>query len=74
MILSRPVKLKHMAAALELAQAGAFPGMAYNRAEFMARHRQLMTAWATYLDRLRGGKGDQVQEDMTPCSLTSRLG
>jgi integrase len=30
-------------------------GMAYDRAEFMAQRRQLMTAWADYLDRLRDG-------------------
>ena len=30
-------------------------GMAYDRAEFMAQRRQLMTAWADYLDRLRKG-------------------
>jgi len=30
-------------------------GMAYHRAEFMQQRRQLMTAWADYLDRLRKG-------------------
>jgi len=30
-------------------------GMAYDRAEYMAQRRQLMTAWADYLDRLRKG-------------------
>jgi integrase len=30
-------------------------GMAYDRAEFMAQRRHLMTAWADYLDRLREG-------------------
>ena len=30
-------------------------GMAYDRAEFMAQRRLLMTAWADYLDRLRDG-------------------
>ncbi len=30
-------------------------GMAYDRAEFMEQRRQLMTAWADYLDRLRKG-------------------
>ena len=30
-------------------------GMAYDRAEFMAQRRELMTTWADYLDRLRAG-------------------
>lgn len=30
-------------------------GMAYDRAEFMAQRRALMTAWADYLDKLRAG-------------------
>ena len=30
-------------------------GMAYDRAEFMAQRRQLMAAWADYLDKLRVG-------------------
>ena len=30
-------------------------GMAYDRAEFMAQRRQLMAAWADYLDKLRIG-------------------
>lgn len=30
-------------------------GMAYDRAEFMEQRRQLMAAWADYLDRLRQG-------------------
>lgn len=30
-------------------------GSAYDRAEFMVQRRQLMTAWADYLDRLRNG-------------------
>lgn len=30
-------------------------GMAYDRAEYMAQRRQLMAAWAHYLDRLRNG-------------------
>lgn len=30
-------------------------GMAYDRAEYMAQRRQLMAAWADYLDRLRDG-------------------
>jgi len=30
-------------------------GMAYDRAEFMEQRRQLMVAWADYLDRLRAG-------------------
>ena len=29
--------------------------MAYDRAEFMAQRRELMTGWADYLDRLRDG-------------------
>ena len=29
-------------------------GMAYDRAEFMAQRRQMMQAWADYLDELRG--------------------
>ena len=33
-------------------------GSAYDRAEFMEQRRQMMTAWADYLDRLR--KGGQV--------------
>ncbi|WP_062469485.1 hypothetical protein [Variovorax boronicumulans] len=43
-----------------------FRVMASGRAEFMARHRQLMTSWAAYLDRLRGGTGDHVPEGMPP--------
>jgi len=30
-------------------------GMAYDRAEFMAQRRQMMSEWANYLDRLRSG-------------------
>ena len=30
-------------------------GMAYDRAEFMAQRRSMMTAWADYLDTLRSG-------------------
>ncbi len=30
-------------------------GMAYDRAEYMAQRRELMTKWADYLDRLRSG-------------------
>ena len=30
-------------------------GMAYDRAEFMEQRRQMMQAWADYLDRLRDG-------------------
>jgi integrase len=30
-------------------------GMAYDRAEFMAQRREMMTAWADYLDTLRNG-------------------
>jgi len=30
-------------------------GMAYDRAEYMAQRRELMTKWADYLDRLRKG-------------------
>jgi len=30
-------------------------GMAYDRAEFMEQRRQMMSAWADYLDRLRDG-------------------
>ena len=30
-------------------------GVAYDRAEFMTQRRQLMTAWADYLDKLRAG-------------------
>jgi integrase len=30
-------------------------GMAYDRAEFMEQRRQMMQAWADYLDRLRAG-------------------
>jgi integrase len=30
-------------------------GMAYDRAEYMAQRRELMTQWAGYLDRLRDG-------------------
>lgn len=30
-------------------------GMAYDRAEYMAQRRELMTKWADYLDRLREG-------------------
>lgn len=35
-------------------------GMAYDRAEYMAQRRHLMTAWADYLDKLR--KGAEVIE------------
>ncbi|MCY1206631.1 hypothetical protein D9M72_182050 [compost metagenome] len=52
-----------------------FRAMAYDRAEIMARHRQLMTAWAPYLDRLRGDTGDRVPEGMPPVTpLSPRLG
>ena len=30
-------------------------GMAYDRAEFLEQRRKMMTTWADYLDRLRGG-------------------
>jgi integrase len=30
-------------------------GMAYDRAEYMAQRREVMTKWADYLDRLREG-------------------
>lgn len=39
---------------------------ASGRAEAMARHRQLMTSWAAYLDRLREGTGDHFPEGMAP--------
>ena len=35
-------------------------GMAYDRAEFMAQRRQMMSEWANYLDRLRQG-ADVIQ-------------
>ena len=46
--------------------ASEFRVMGSGRAEAMARHRQLMTSWAAYLDRLRGGTGDHVPEAMAP--------
>jgi hypothetical protein len=30
-------------------------GMAYDRAEYMAQRRELMTKWAAYLDRVHKG-------------------
>jgi integrase len=40
----------------QLAHGRAGPlGMAYDRAEYMAQRRELMTRWADYLDRLRDG-------------------
>ena len=40
----------------QLAHGKAGPlGMAYDRAEFMDQRRQMMQAWADYLDRLRAG-------------------
>lgn len=40
----------------QLAHGKAGPlGMAYDRAEYMAQRRQMMVAWADYLDRLRAG-------------------
>lgn len=43
-------------------------GMAYDRAEFMAQRRQMMLAWADYLDRLRqseDGKRPPVKRTTT---------
>lgn len=40
----------------QLAHGKAGPlGMAYDRAEYIAQRRQMMAAWAEYLDRLRAG-------------------
>ena len=40
----------------QLAHGKAGPlGMAYDRAEYMEQRRQMMQAWADYLDRLREG-------------------
>ena len=40
----------------QLAHGKAGPlGMAYDRAEFMDQRRQMMQAWADYLDRLKVG-------------------
>ena len=33
---------------------------AYNYAEHLAERREMMQAWANYLDRLREGKADRV--------------
>ena len=65
LLFQQPGNVRAMAGAdLDTATAPPLRVMASGRAEAMARHRQLMTSWAAYLDRLRGGTGDHVPQGM----------
>ena len=45
-------------------------GAAYDHAEFMEQRRQIMSAWADYLDRLRSGGSCPIAW----CKSTARTG